>query len=160
VVTGLAASRGALHLSSALLALPLAAVLGDQLGYWIGRGTGVAMYSRPESLLFKRERLLRTHAFFERYGPITLVMARFMPFARTFAPLVAGIAEMRYRRFLAFSIAGGYLWVVSMLVLGYFFGHVPFVQRHIDLAVLGVIAVSLIAPVSHAVKARRESRTA
>ena len=144
-----------LPLSHVLLALPTAAILGDQLGYLIGNKAGAALYNRPESRWFKRERLLRTKAFFEHYGPIALVLARFMPFARTFCPVVAGIAQMRYARFLAFSIVGGLLWVCSMTSLGFSFGQVPFVRRHIDLAVLAVIFVSVSPVIIHALKARR-----
>ena len=155
VAAGFAASQHVIPLALILATLPLAAICGDQCGYLIGHRAGVALYQRPESRLFKRERLLRTKAFFEQYGPVALILARFMPFARTFAPVVAGIAPMRYRRFLAFSVVGGLLWVVSMSLIGYFFGQVPFVKRHIDVAVLAVIAVSLLPLAVHALKARR-----
>lgn len=145
----------ALSVRTVLLVLPLAAIVGDQCGYLLGYKVGARLYEREESRWFKRERLLRTKAFFEKYGPVALVMARFMPFARTFCPVVAGIAQMSYRRFLSYSIVGGLAWVCSMTLLGYKFGSIPFVKKHIDVAVLVVIFVSVSPVLLHWLKGRR-----
>lgn len=142
-----ASTTGALEIGELLVALPLAAIAGNSTGYLIGRKAGQALYHRPETRWFKRKHLLETKAFYEKYGVITIVMAQFMPFARTFAPVVAGIGEMRYRTFALFNVVGALAWVVSMTLLGYYFGQIPFVQRHIEKVILLVIAIS-VAPVA------------
>ena len=137
-------------------ALPsIAAILGDSTGYYIGKKAGGALYNRPQSLFFHRERLLTTKAFYEKYGGMTIVLARFMPFARTFAPVVAGIAEMDYRKFVTFNILGGIGWVVSMSLLGYFFGQIPFVKQHIGKAIILIIVLSVMPVVLHAWNSRK-----
>jgi len=149
-----------LSITHVLIAVPLAAVLGDQLNYYVGRTAGAALYKRESTRFFRRDHLLKTRDFFDKYGPAALIMARFVPFARSFAPAVAGIAEMPYRRFVGFSVAGGLLWVYSMSLLGYFFGRVPFVREHIEKAILVVIFVSVLPVLIHWVKARREAKHA
>ncbi len=139
-----AATTGVLDLTEVLVTLSIAAILGDSTGYLIGRKAGEALYHRPESRWFKRRHLLETKAFYDKYGAITIVLARFMPFARTFAPVVAGVAEMRYRTFVIYNIVGGLAWVFSMTLLGYYFGQIPFVQRHIEKVILLVIFVSVL----------------
>ena len=147
-----------LRLELVIPALVLAAVTGDHVGYFVGRKAGEALYQRKETRWFKRQHLIDTRAFYERYGPTTLILARFVPFARTFAPIVAGIAGMRYRRFLLCSVAGGVGWVGSMTLLGYFFGQIPFVKKHIEMAILLVIFVSLLPVIVSAWRARRRAR--
>ena len=124
------------------------------------RKAGPPLYNRPESRFFKRQHLLRTKEFYERYGGITIVLARFMPFVRTFAPVVAGVAEMKYARFVFYNIFGGILWVCSMTLLGYFFGQIPFVQRHMEKVIVLVIALSVLPILLHALRVRREQRQA
>jgi len=151
----LAATTDVLDIWSVLVALSLAAILGDSTGYYIGKKAGAALYNRPRSRFFHRDRLLATKAFYDKYGGMTIILARFMPFARTFAPVVAGVAEMNYRKFVTFNIVGGIGWVVSMSLLGYFFGQIPFVKQHIEKAIILIIVLS-IAPVAvHAWRSRR-----
>jgi membrane-associated protein len=152
----LAATTDVLSIWSVLTALSLAAIVGDSTGYYIGKKAGGALYNRPQSRFFHRERLLTTKAFYEKYGGLTIILARFMPFARTFAPVVAGVAEMDYRKFVTFNILGGVGWVFSMSLLGYFFGQIPFVKQHIEKAIILIILLS-IAPV--AVQAWRSRRS-
>jgi membrane-associated protein len=151
----LAATTDVLGIGSVLITLSVAAIIGDSTGYYIGKRAGAALYNRPQSRFFHRERLLSTKAFYETYGGMTIILARFMPFARTFAPVVAGIAEMDYRKFVMFNILGGIGWVVSMSLLGYFFGQIPFVKQHIEKAIILIIVLSITPVAVHAWKARR-----
>ena len=153
-----AATTNALDISTLLITLPIAAIVGNSTGYLIGRRAGRALYERPESRWFKRRHLLETRAFYEKYGAMTIVLARFMPFARTFAPVVAGIGEMRYRRFVLFNVVGALAWVISMLLLGYYFGQIPFVQRHIEKVILLVIFVSVLPVGVQAWRMRRAAK--
>ncbi len=157
VVSGfMAATTDVLDIWQVLLALSLAAVVGDSVGYAIGYRAGVALYNRPQSRWFRRDYLLKTKAFYEKYGGVTIVLARFMPFVRTFAPTVAGIGQMDYPKFLSFNVLGGVGWVFSMTLLGYFFGQIPFVQAHIEKAILLIIFLSVLPVAIHAWKAHRE----
>ncbi len=124
--------------------LMAAAILGDSTNYVIGRTAGERLFSNPNSKIFRRDYLQRTHDFYERHGGKTVTMARFLPILRTFAPFVAGIAHMHYPRFLGFSIAGSLLWVGGLVTLGYFFGNVPFIKQHLSLMVVGIIILSLV----------------
>ena len=125
--------------------LTAAAILGDNTNYWIGRLTGPRTFNREESLFFRRKHVDRAHAFYERHGAKTVVLARFMPIIRTFAPLVAGVAQMSYRTFLTFSILGGTLWIWSMLFIGYFLGrYIPGVEKHVEVVILAVIFLSIL----------------
>jgi membrane-associated protein len=151
----LAATTDVLSICPVLITLSAAAIIGDSTGYYIGRKAGAALYNRPQSRFFNRARLLATKSFYEKYGGMTIVLARFMPFARTFAPVVAGIAEMDYRKFVTYNILGGIGWVVSMSLLGYFFGQIPFVKQHIEKAIILIIFLSVLPVVLHAWKSRR-----
>jgi membrane-associated protein len=151
----LAATTDILDIWSVLTALSAAAIIGDSTGYYIGKKAGAALYNRPQSRFFHRERLLTTKAFYEKYGGMTIILARFMPFARTFAPVVAGVAEMDYRKFVSFNILGGIGWVVSMSLLGYFFGQIPFVKQHIEKAIILIILLSVTPVAVHAWKSRK-----
>jgi membrane-associated protein len=145
VTAGVFAGAGRLDLGTLLVSVSLAAVVGDQLGYYIGARTGPRLFAREDSLLFRRAHLLRARAFYERHGGKTIILARFMPIIRTFAPVVAGIGEMQYRRFVTFNVVGGIGWVCSMSLLGYFLGRaVPDIDRHIHIVIAVVIAVSLL----------------
>ena len=122
-----------------------AAIVGDTVGYWIGAKSGPALFKREKSLLFSKKHLLRTQAFYEKHGGKTIVLARFMPFARTFAPVVAGIGKMSYRRFVSFNVFGGIGWVFSMTMLGFTLGKVyPQITEQIDKLALVIIFVSLL----------------
>jgi membrane-associated protein len=145
VTAGLFAAKGDLDIVWLNLALIAAAIVGDATGYWIGYKTGKALYSRPNSFFFRREHLIKTHEFYERHGGKTIVIARFMPILRTFAPVVAGAAEMTYRRFAIYNVAGGIGWVTSMTLTGYFLGRaVPDLDKHLHLVVATVIFLSLL----------------
>jgi len=125
--------------------LCIAAVTGDATGYYIGLKAGHALYNRPQSRWFRRDHLIKTHQFYEKYGGITIVLARFMPFARTFAPVVAGIGEMTYRRFALFNVAGGIGWVASMTLTGYFLGRIiPGIEHNIEYVIGVVVFVSIL----------------
>lgn len=147
VTAGLLASQPNFGLNVYLLGLILsiAAIVGDSVGYAIGRATGPRIFTRENSLLFNRKHLQRAHAFYERHGGKTIILARFMPIVRTFAPVVAGVAEMEYRSFVAFNVIGGLLWVWSMLFIGYFLGRwVPGIDKHIESVILVVIFLSIL----------------
>jgi membrane-associated protein len=145
VTAGVFSAAGHLELWSLLAAVTAAAIVGDQVGYWIGYRTGPLLFRREDSLLFKRRHLLRAHAFYERHGGKTIILARFMPIVRTFAPVVAGVGEMRYSRFVAFNVVGGFLWVWSMALLGFSLGHtIPDIDRHIHLVILIVVFLSIL----------------
>jgi membrane-associated protein len=161
VTAGLFAASGDLNIAWMLPALMLAAVVGDATGYWIGRRAGQTLYSRPNSFFFRREHLIRTREFYERHGGKTIILARFIPIARTFAPVVAGAAEMTYRRFATFNIVGAVLWINSMTLTGYFLGRlVPNIDRHIQLVVAVVIFVSLLPGIYAYVRAWLQGRAA
>jgi len=145
VTAGLFAARGDLGLWSIFLFVSLAAIAGDTVGYTIGAKTGPKIFTREDSLLFHKKHLITTKEFYDRYGGVTIIIARFMPIVRTFAPLVAGVGGMEYRRFVFYNIAGGIGWVVSMTSLGYFLGKaVPGIDRHIDVVIAVVIFLSLL----------------
>jgi membrane-associated protein len=145
VTAGLFAARGDLGLWSIFLFVSLAAIVGDTVGYTIGARTGPKIFTREDSLLFHKKHLITTKEFYDRYGGVTIIIARFMPIVRTFAPLVAGVGGMEYRRFVFYNVAGGIGWVVSMASLGYFLGKaVPGIDRHIDVVIAVVIFLSLL----------------
>jgi membrane-associated protein len=145
VTAGLFAAKGDLNLVWLNVLVMAAAVIGDATGYYIGRRAGEALYNRPNSLLFRREHLIRTHEFYERHGGKTIVIARFVPIIRTFAPVVAGAAQMRYRDFALYNILGGIGWVASMTLTGYFLGRaIPDLEKQIHLVVAVVIFLSLL----------------
>ena len=145
VTAGVFSAAGHLELWTLLAAVTAAAIVGDQVGYWIGYRAGPLLFRREDSLLFKRRHLLRAHAFYERHGGKTIILARFMPIIRTFAPVVAGVGEMRYRRFVAFNVVGGFLWVWSMALLGFSLGHtIPDIDRHIHLVIMVVVFLSIL----------------
>ena len=123
----------------------IAAIVGDTVGYWIGAKTGPALFTREQSLLFSRKHLLRTKEFYERHGGKTIIIARFLPFVRTFAPVVAGVGKMDYRRFLSFNVFGGIGWVFSMVMLGFSLSSIfPHLNKQIDKVIIVIIFVSLI----------------
>jgi membrane-associated protein len=141
---GTFAAIGAFKFGWLILALSAAAILGDTVNYWIGHRLGPKVFRRENSRFFKKEYLDQTHAFFEKHGGKTIIIARFVPIVRSFAPFVAGIGWMSYGRFLAFNVVGGAGWVVLLTGAGYFFGTIPFVKRNFSVAVLAIIAISTI----------------
>ena len=161
MTAGIFAARGDFDIVSLNLALILAAVLGDATGYWIGYRTGRALFNRPNSLFFRREHLIKTHEFYERHGGKTIVIARFLPILRTFAPIVAGIGTMTYRNFAMYNITGGIAWVVSMTLAGYFLAQtVPDIDRHLHRLIAAVIFLSLLPGIIAWLKGRWDARRA
>ncbi|MFD4768443.1 DedA family protein [Streptomyces niveus] len=140
------------------LLIVLAAVLGDQTGYLIGRKAGPALFRRPDSRLFKQENVEKANAFFERYGPRSIVLARFVPIVRTFTPVIAGVGAMRYRTFVVFNVIGGTLWGVGVTVLGYFLGQIDFVKTNIELILIAIVVVSLLPIAIEYARTRRRAR--
>jgi membrane-associated protein len=125
--------------------LIVAAICGNASGYLIGLRAGHALYSRPQSRWFRRDQLLKTREFYEKYGGITIVLAQFMPFARTFAPVVAGVAEMKYRRFALFNVGGAVGWITSMILLGYYLGRsIPGIEHRIEYVIATVVFLSIL----------------
>jgi membrane-associated protein len=145
VTAGIFAAAGHLDIVSLLVWVTLAAIVGDQLGYYIGHRTGPRIFRREDSLLFKREHLIRARDFYEKHGGKTIILARFIPIIRTFAPVVAGVGQMEYRRFVMFNVVGGFLWVWSMSLLGVFLGNaVPDIDRHIHVVIAIVVFLSIL----------------
>jgi membrane-associated protein len=153
--TGALAAAGVLDLGAVLVLLSAAAIIGDNMNYWIGRGVGPRVFTEG-SRLFKQDYLLRTKRFYERHGGKTVVLARFMPIVRTFSPFVAGIGRMYYGRFLAFDVGGGIFWVCGFSLLGYFFGNAPIVKQNFGLVIVAVIVLSIVPIVVEALRARAE----
>lgn len=152
---GVVAGAGSLNIVVINVALMAAALIGDSTGFFLGRHTGPRIFTRKDSLLFKQEYVTRTREFYERYGGKTIILARFVPVIRTFAPFMAGVSGMAYPRFLSFSIFGSLGWVAGMTMLGYTLGSVPFVRKHFDQVVLLIIFISLIPTLNEVRKAWR-----
>jgi membrane-associated protein len=145
VTAGLFAARGDLEVVPMIVVLSIAAIAGDTVGYNIGARAGPKLFTRPNSLLFNRKHLITTKEFYERHGPFTIVIARFIPILRTFAPVVAGVGAMEYKRFIVYNVAGGIGWVVTTVLGGYFLGQmVPNIHDHIHKVIAVVIVLSLL----------------
>ncbi|PZP50404.1 MAG: DedA family protein, partial [Azospira oryzae] len=142
-VAGTIAAAGAMDVHLVVILLIVAAVLGDTVNYWIGKAVGPRVFHEERARFFRKEYLDRTHRFYERHGGKTIVIARFVPVIRTFAPFVAGIGTMDYRRFLLFNVTGAVLWVTSLTYAGYFFGNLPWVKANLTLVILGIILLSI-----------------
>ena len=136
----------------------VAAILGDQVGYLFGRKVGPALFRRPDSRLFKHENVEKAHQFFEKYGPRSIVLARFVPIVRTFTPIVAGVAKMPYRTFVLFNVIGGVLWGAGVTVLGFYLGQIRFVRFNIELILVAVVAVSFVPIAIEVLRARQRGR--
>jgi membrane-associated protein len=161
VTAGVFAGAGHLKLAELLTLVTVCAIAGDQLGYFVGHKAGASLYRREESRFFKRKHLERAHEFYETYGGKTVIMARFIPIIRTFCPPVAGAAKMSYRKYLAYDIVGGFLWVWGMLLVGYTLGRtVPNIDRKIHYIIAAVIVISFMPAAYHAWKARGGSSAA
>ena len=166
VVAGLIARTGRLNVAILLSTLFVAAVVGDAVGYYSGLKLGPRLFTRKKSLLFRPSHLQKAREFYEKYGGKTIIIARFVPIVRTFAPIVAGAAQMPYRRFLAYNVVGGFAWVFSMILAGYFLGTVVEnalgvrLEDHIEKVVIVVVALSLLPPIIEYLKSRREKKLA
>ena len=154
---GTFAAVGALDLGLTLLLLTVAAVAGDAVNYAIGARLGPAVFRRDDVRFLNRKHLARTHDFYERYGPVTIVIARFVPIVRTFAPFVAGIGRMTYTRFAVYNVSGALLWVVGLVLAGYAFGNIPMVRRNFSLVVLAIIVLSILPGIIEAWRQRRRT---
>jgi len=157
-VVGALCGVGLMHIAPSIGLLWLAAVLGDQLNYSIGRAVGPKVWQWEQSRWFNRRAFEQAHAFYERYGGVTIIAARFMPFLRTFVPFVAGVAEMTRSKFSFFNITGGALWVVSLVGAGYLFGNLPWVQANFSLIVWLMIIVPGLLAIAGAWRARRKAQ--
>jgi len=159
----LTAKAGGSHLPSlpiVALVVVLAAIAGDQVGYLFGRKVGPSLFDRPESRFFKPAHVERAHAFLEHHGSKTIVMARFVPVVRTFAPIVAGVGKMKYRTFLTFNVIGGLLWGVGVTTLGHFLGNVTWVKNNIEVASVGIVIISLLPMIIEFMRHRRSAARA
>ncbi|HVB97897.1 MAG TPA: VTT domain-containing protein [Candidatus Dormibacteraeota bacterium] len=156
VTAGIFAAAGHLRLVWLVVLVPLCAIAGDQLGYFVGWKAGRTLYSRPNSRFFKREHLEQAHQFYDRYGGKAIILARFVPIARTFCPAVAGAARMAYRKFFAYDVCGGLLWVLTAILGGYFLGSVvPNIEHKVQWVILIVVFLSLLPPAIHLLRRRR-----
>ncbi len=161
VTAGLLAARGYLNVYVLGVLLSIAAIAGNSVGYAIGKATGPRLFTRENSLLFNRKHLHRAHAFYERHGGKTMVLARFMPIVRTFVPVVAGVAEMEFRAFTVYNVLGGLLWIWSMLFLGYFLGrYVPGIGEHVEVMILVIVFVSILPGIIGWLRQSRAARAA
>lgn len=159
-VVGAMCGVGLMNLPLAMALLLLAAVLGDQMNYTIGRYFGPRVFQWEQSRFFNKRAFMQAHEFYERYGGITIIIARFMPFIRTFAPFVAGVAEMSRGKFTAYNVAGGALWVVGLTLAGYLFGNIPFVKEHLEKIIWALIIIPGLIAIFGAWKARRKAAAA
>ena len=160
VTAGVFSAAGVVSLKWLLFPVMLCAIIGDQIGYWIGRVAGVALYRREDSMFFKKRHLQRAHDFYEKYGGKTVILARFVPIIRTFCPPVAGAAGMSYPTYLAYDICGGVLWVGTMILGGYFLGRsIPNISQKIHYVILVVIFLSLVPVMISLWNARRGAKS-
>ena len=154
-VVGALCATGGLSIGLVIVLLVSAALLGDNTNYWAGRWLGPRVFRWEDSIFFSRKHLDRTREFYERHGGKTIVIARFMPFVRTFAPFVAGIGQMRYARFLVYNVAGGVGWIVILVAGGYLFGNIPVVRRNFSLVIFAIIVLSILPALVEVARQRR-----
>ena len=160
VTAGIFAARGDLDLVTLNASLSLAAIAGDSVGYWIGVRTGPKIFTREDSLFFNRKHLISAKEFYERHGGFTIFIARFMPIIRTFAPVVAGVGAMQYRKFISYNVFGGIFWVLSMTLAGYFLGTlIPNIQERIHVVIAIVIFLSLLPAIIKFLSERSKARS-
>ncbi|MDQ1352287.1 MAG: rane-associated protein [Acidobacteriota bacterium] len=157
---GAFAARGSLDVVWLFILLSVAAVIGDTVNYWIGHFIGPKVFQKEKVRFFKKEYLDRTHQFYEKYGGETIIIARFIPIIRTFAPFVAGIGKMTYWKFISYNIIGGIGWVAIFVFGGYFFGNIPFVKQHFTIIIAAIIVISILPGVIEFMRIRRENKKA
>ena len=153
---GTFAAAKALNVWLLFLILSAAAVIGDTANYWIGKIVGPKVFHKEKTRFFKKEYLDRTHEFYEKYGAKTIIIARFVPIIRTFAPFVAGIGKMTYGKFLSYNVIGGVGWVAIFTFGGYFFGNIPFVKKNFSIVIIAIILISLVPAVLEVLKHRKK----
>ncbi len=149
---GLLASQGYIPFVPLLLWTFVAAILGDNVGYWFGHQVGPKIFAREDSKFFKKHHLLAAQEFYQKHGPKTIVLARFLPFIRTFAPIVAGAAQMHYSTFMTYNLLGGFLWTIGISSLGYFLGNIPFIHANYEIVILLIIFGSIVPIALHFLK--------
>ena len=159
-VAGALCGMGALQLDWLVPLLVLAAFSGDNTNYWVGRLVGMRLLKRAGGRIIKREHIDKTHAFYEKHGGKTVLLARFLPIIRTFAPFVAGIGMMRYRLFVLFSALGSVAWITSLTVAGYLFGNIPVVKNNLTLIIVGIIVISLLPALREFIRHRKGNQSA
>jgi membrane-associated protein len=157
-VAGAFAALGSLNLFWVLVLLSVAAILGDTINYWVGNYIGPKVFQMQNSRIFKKEYLDRTHQFYEKYGPITIVIGRFVPIIRTFAPFLAGVGSMTYGKFLTYNVVGGILWIFSFTLGGYFFGNLPFVKKNFTFVIFAIIIISVMPTVIEYYRQRKAAK--
>ena len=157
-ISGTVVASADLDVHVLVATLVAAAILGDTVNYSVGHYVGPKVFERPDSRWFKQAHLRRTQEFYEKYGGVTIIIGRFVPIIRTFAPFLAGVAGMSYRRFLSFNVVGAVAWITSLVYAGYLFGNIPWVKEHLTLIVLAIVVVSLIPAITTFVKEHRASR--
>jgi len=155
-----AAMPDGLNLGTLLISLTIAAIIGDSVNYWIGSLLGPRIFRGEKVRFLNPKHLEKTHEFYERYGGKTIILARFVPIVRTFAPFVAGMGRMTYRRFMAFNVIGGIVWISLFLIAGYAFGNVPVIKRNFTLVILGIIVVSIMPAVIEIIRERNRLKRA
>ena len=155
---GTFAASGYLDLTKVLVLLSVAAVLGDTVNYWIGSIIGSKVFNYGNSRIFRKEYLDKTHRFYEKYGGKTIIIARFVPIVRTFAPFVAGVGAMTYLKFLAYNIAGGILWIFSITLAGCYFGNIPIVKNNFTIVIIAIVIISILPGVIEYILHRRQAR--
>jgi membrane-associated protein len=155
---GTFAARGDLDVTWLLLSLAIAAIAGDTVNYAIGQYVGPKVFTQEDSRFFKKEYLERTHRFYEKYGGITIILARFMPIIRTFAPFVAGIGSMTYLRFLGYNVIGGIAWIFTFIIGGYFFGNLEFVKKNFTFVIIAIVIISILPGIIQYYRHRKENR--
>lgn len=141
---GAFAARGSFDLWTISIALLVAAVLGDAVNYAVGKFIGHKLFNKENSIFFNKDHLKKAHDFYEKHGPKTIILARFIPIVRTFAPFVAGIGEMTYKRFFSYNVIGAVCWICSFIPLGYFFGNLPYIQKNFKIVMLAIMVISVL----------------
>lgn len=155
-IVGSLAGAGFLNIWIVYVSLVVAAILGDTVNYWIGHHTGHKVFNKENSKIFNKQHLETTRKFFEKHGGKTIILARFLPIVRSFAPFVAGMGSMEYKSFLVYNVAGAFIWVTSLLAAGYFLGALPIIKDNFEKAIFAIIGLSLIPPVIEYIKARNK----
>ena len=154
---GALAALGALDIKWLIILMCLAAVAGDTVNYWIGYWVGPRIFQKENVKLLNKKHLMEAHAFYEKYGGITIILARFMPFVRTFAPFVAGIGTMSYWRFMSYNVVGGIAWINIFGWMGYFFGNLPYIKKNFSLVIIAIVVISVMPAVVEYLKRKRQA---
>lgn len=156
--SGVLAAQGFFNIYALLACVFVAAVVGDNVGYWFGHKVGPKIFARNDSKLFKKKHLESAKKFYEKYGSKTILIARFVPFVRTFAPIVAGATQMRYTTFITYNLLGGFLWAIGLTLMGYFLGNIPFIREHNETIIILIILASIVPVILHTLQEKKQKR--